>query len=211
MKDAALYSKPLVEPSQERAKETYRSLLQAAQEILGEEGFEALNSNAIVERAGLTPPAFYRYFENKHSILAVLGRQLMNAQNAVVGELLSRADGTASHAFEETCSLLKKTLETTETFKGGYALMVSLRAIPALREIRLSSHNYVATLMTERYIEINPDVARDDAYDRCRLANEIGYACVEMLLETAECDRDRVIARTAKAIGAVLAPGSVSR
>ncbi len=206
MKDTASDFKPLVEPSQKRAKATYRSLLQAAQRILGEEGYEALNSNAIAERAGLTPPAFYRYFENKHSILAVLGHQLMDAQNAVVEDLLARGADIGAPSLEETAALLRRTLEVTETFEGGYALMVSLRAIPALSEIRLSSHSHVATLTTGRYLELNPSVARNEAYDRCRLASEIGYACVEMLLETEECDRERVIGRTAEAIRAVLRP-----
>lgn len=204
MKNSALYTTPLVEPTQKRAKETYRSLLRAAQEIIAGEGFEALNSNAIVERAGLTPPAFYRYFENKHSILAVLGRQLMDAQNAIVEELLSHDGWTGRNALDETRTLLRETLKATETFKGGYALMVSLRAIPALREIRLSSHTHVATQMTDRYLELNPGTDRGEVYDRFRLTSELGYACVEMLLETDECDRDRIIDRTAIAITSVL-------
>jgi AcrR family transcriptional regulator len=206
MKSSAIYTTPLVEPTQKRAKETYRSLLRAAQEIIAEDGFEALNSNAIVDRAGLTPPAFYRYFENKHSILAVLGRQLMDAQNAIVGELLSRDGWTGKRALEETRSLVRGTLKVTEGFKGGYALMVSLRAIPALREIRLSSHSHVAAQMTERYLEIDRNADRAEIYDRFRLASEIGYASVEMLLETDECDRERIIGRTAEAIRAVLTP-----
>ncbi len=204
MKNSALYTAPLVEPTQKRAKETYRSLLRAAQEIIAGEGFEALNSNAIVERAGLTPPAFYRYFENKHGILAVLGRQLMDAQNAAVEDLLSHEGWAGRNALEETRSLLRETLKATETFKGGYALMVSLRAIPDLREIRLSSHTHVATQMTGRYLALNPDADRGDVYDRFRLASEIGYACVEMLLETDECNRDRIIDRAAEAITSLL-------
>lgn len=204
MKNSALYTAPLVEPTQKRAKETYRSLLRAAQEIIAGEGFEALNSNAIVERAGLTPPAFYRYFENKHGILAVLGRQLMDAQNAAVEDLLSHEGWAGRNALEETRSLLRETLKATETFKGGYALMVSLRAIPDLREIRLSSHTHVATQMTGGYLALNPDADRGDVYDRFRLASEIGYACVEMLLETDECNRDRIIDRAAEAITSLL-------
>jgi len=204
MKNSALYTAPLVEPTQKRAKETYRSLLRAAQEIIAGEGFEALNSNAIVERAGLTPPAFYRYFENKHGILAVLGRQLMDAQNAAVEDLLSHEGWAGRNALEETRSLLRETLKATETFKGGYALMVSLRAIPDLREIRLSSHTHVATQMTGRYLALNPDADHGDVYDRFRLASEIGYACVEMLLETDECNRDRIIDRAAEAITSLL-------
>ena len=202
----SLQEKPVVEPRQRRAKATYRSLLAAAQQILSEAGLEALNSNAIVERAGLTAPTFYRYFEDKHAILAVLGRELMEAQNAALGESPVDMSEEPGAQLVRTRELLRRTLEITETFEGGYALIVSLRAIPSLRPIRLSSHAYVAGFLTDRVLEAFPDIARDDAYDRCRLAVELGYASVEMLLETAECDRERVIDRAARAIRAVIAP-----
>lgn len=203
----AVPEKPVVEPRQSRSKATYRSLLLAARKILAEEGLEGLNSNAIVERAGLTAPAFYRYFEGKHAILATLGKELMDAQNTVLetalGGVVAELPGTL---VEQTSALLWRTLKVTESFEGGYALMVSLRAIPDLRDIRLESHSHVARIMTGKYLEAYPDIVREDAYDRCRLANEIGYACVEMLLETDECDRERVVRRTAEAIRAVLRP-----
>ncbi|MAB12471.1 TetR/AcrR family transcriptional regulator [Parvibaculum sp.] len=202
----SLQEKPVVEPRQRRAKATYRSLLAAAQQILSEAGLEALNSNAIVERAGLTAPTFYRYFEDKHAILAVLGRELMEAQNAALGESSVDMSEEPGAQLVRTRELLRRTLEITETFEGGYALIVSLRAIPSLRPIRLSSHAYVAGFLTDRVLEAFPDIARDDAYDRCRLAVELGYASVEMLLETAECDRERVIDRAARAVRAVIAP-----
>ena len=198
--------KPVVEPRQKRAKATYRGLLAAAQKILNEQGLEALNSNAIVELAGLTAPTFYRYFEDKHAILAVLGRELMDTQNAILETASTDILEGPEELTARTKALLWQTLEITEAFEGGYALMVSLRAIPSLRPIRLSSHTHVARFLTGRYLELYPDAASDDAYDRCRLAVEIGYASIEMLLETSECDRERVIGRTADAIHAVLFP-----
>ena len=64
-------------PRQARAKETYERLLDAAQDILVEQGFEAVTSNTIVERVGMTPPAFYRYFPNKQAVFVELGQRLM--------------------------------------------------------------------------------------------------------------------------------------
>ncbi|NIJ41898.1 AcrR family transcriptional regulator [Parvibaculum indicum] len=202
----SLSERPVVEPRQRRAKATYRSLLGAAQQILAEEGLEALNSNAIVERAGLTAPTFYRYFEDKHAILAVLGRELMEAQNAALETAAADMPEAPGELARLSRDLLRRTLEITETFEGGYALMVSLRAIPSLRPIRLASHAYVAEILTGRFLEAFPEVPRADAYDRCRLSVEIGYAAVEMLLETAECDRERVLERTAEAVRAAIEP-----
>ena len=204
MKTGSTSEKPVVEPRQKRAKQTYRSLLAAAQKILDEDGIEALNSNAIVEHAGLTAPAFYRYFEDKYAILAALGRNLMAAQNAVLETALDEGIGNPDTRIDQTKALLLRTLEVTEAFEGGYALMVSLRAIPTLRVIRLESHDHVARLMADQYFEANRDIRYDDAYGRCRLATELGYACIEMLLESDECERELAVVQTAKAIDAVL-------
>ncbi len=178
----------------------YGSLLLAAQLILSEEGIEALNSNAIVERAGASTPSFYRYFKNKHAILAVLGGQLMERQNDVVRELVSSWNGEGANFVNQVTTLLRKTLEVTESFQGGYALTMALRAIPELRSIRLDSHKRISNMLVKQAMELNPQLSRKEAYDRCRLANEMGYACVELLLETDECNRERIIGLTAKAI-----------
>ena len=65
-------------------KKTIDRLLEAAQDILIESGVEALNSNAIVLRAGVTPPTFYHYFSNNHALLEELGVRMMQEQSEVI-------------------------------------------------------------------------------------------------------------------------------
>ena len=84
-------------PTQPRAKKTYESLLRAAQEILSASGYDGLTSNSIVAHAGLTPPAFYRYFGDKHMLLHVLAQRLLDAQNASV--VADEAAANAEHDF----------------------------------------------------------------------------------------------------------------
>src|ERR1700761_3371346 len=70
-KDPPLSGKPL---------ETYEKLIRAAGELLGEVGFEKLTTNAICAKAGLTPPALYRYFKDKYEVLEALARKLLQNQ-----------------------------------------------------------------------------------------------------------------------------------
>ena len=49
-------------PKQRRAQETYERLLDVAGALLGEVGIERVSTNLIAARAGVTPPALYRYF-----------------------------------------------------------------------------------------------------------------------------------------------------
>ena len=49
-------------PQQDRARQTRERLLDVAGELLAEVGIERISTNMIAARAGLTPPALYRYF-----------------------------------------------------------------------------------------------------------------------------------------------------
>src|ERR1044071_5135697 len=71
-------------PKQERALQTRERLLDVAGELLGEVGIERISTNLICARAGMTPPALYRYFKDKYAVLEALGTRLMDRQNAVL-------------------------------------------------------------------------------------------------------------------------------
>ena len=60
-------------PRQGRAQETFERILAITADLLSEVGIERLSTNLICERAGLTPPALYRYFPNKYAVLHALG------------------------------------------------------------------------------------------------------------------------------------------
>src|SRR5580658_2946195 len=79
-----------IAPQQERAVQTRDHLLDVAGELLGEVGIENISTNMICARAGMTPPALYRYFKDKHAVLETLGQRLMDRQNALLFAWLDR-------------------------------------------------------------------------------------------------------------------------
>ncbi|MFN3913122.1 TetR/AcrR family transcriptional regulator [Hyphomonas sp.] len=189
-------------PLQARAQETCERLLAAGQVVLERGGLEAFNSNAVAAEAGVTPPSFYRYFKNKHVMLAELGRRLMTAQNAIIEE---RGAGTGSGEAlteRELGRILAETLAVTRRFRGGRAVISALRAIPELAPVRLESHAHVAGLIA-RQIQGRGRV-KGETYERARLAVELGYAAIEMLLEVPELDTRRVLAAAARALAGSL-------
>jgi len=194
---------PVTAPRQARAQVTYERLIVAAQVILERGGLEAVNSNAVAAEAGATPPSFYRYFRNKHDLLAELGRRLMTAQNQIVErrfEAVSRPRPLDTETLER---VLIDTLTVTRNFQGGRAIISSLRALPELSPIRLESHARVARLIAAQ--SGSTGRARADAYARARLAVELGYAAIEMLLEVPGLDARRVLRSTARAVETCLA------
>ena len=190
-------------PKQTRGQKTLEKLLACAQDILVEGGFEALNSNAIVQKAGMTPPAFYRYFKNKHDVLRILCERLMTLQN----DALDNEDGWAQLASGDLAGsafdTLKKTLDVTQGFKGGPVLLQLLRAIPELKPIRLESHSFVAGVMADHMYEGSSEAVRSEYVTRSRISVELGYSIIEMLFETDLKDHDVVLKRTAAAMAAL--------
>lgn len=192
-----------VVPTQARAKATYEKILKAAQEILAEDGLEALNSNAIVERAEVSAPLFYRYFADKYDLLEVLGTRLTDAQNqpAVTGFKVIVTGETLEN---EIYRLLTETLKVTEAFEGALAILVSLRAIPSLATIRLDASLEISKDGAKQIKHLYPDLSQSEAIRRTRLTNDMAYAFIEMLMEVPDMPRRRTLRDCARAICAIL-------
>jgi AcrR family transcriptional regulator len=75
-------------PTQARARETIAAILEAAAQILERGGREALGTNRIAERAGVSIGSLYQYFADKDAILLALARrELGKGQDVVLAAL----------------------------------------------------------------------------------------------------------------------------
>lgn len=64
-------------PSGERGQRRRDLILDTAADLLAEVGAEAINTNALADRAGISVGSVYQYFSNKEAILAALGERYM--------------------------------------------------------------------------------------------------------------------------------------
>jgi len=189
--DLAAPSRPM--PRQERSQQTYDLLLRVAGELLAEVGMDAISTNMICARAGVTPPALYRYFDDKYAVLEALGRRLMARQNIVLEQWIARhetggVDALSAHVVD----LLRDTAAVTASEPGAVWILRALHASPRLVHIRVESHRYVTDRLVEAYARHVPDIDRDELWQRLRLSVEIGFAVDEMLQE-----EDRIPSETA--------------
>lgn len=68
-------------PRQKRATVTFEAIVEAAAHILRDEGPEALTTNAIAARAGVSIGSLYQYFPNKQAIVrALIAREFRLAE-----------------------------------------------------------------------------------------------------------------------------------
>lgn len=178
---------PKVQPVQQRAADTIERILDAAAKTLSDVGIERLSTNLVCERAGLTPPALYRYFPNKYALLSELGQRLMQRQNECVGRWMTEevfAGGVP--ALERALEgLLLETFEVTRRTEGGIWIMRALRAVPALQEVRLTSHAVVTEEQARLLTRALPNADKTELRLASRVVVELLYATVEMLFDEA--------------------------
>jgi AcrR family transcriptional regulator len=188
-------------PVQARAQATRELLLETTAELLGEVGVERLSSNLICARAGLTPPAFYRYFKDKYAAIEELGAGLMEAQNAAMARLL--AAGGASEA--DLKALIIETIAVTKAFPGGPWVLRVLRAVPALQHIRLESHQRVAEAIAAAAMPARPSRAvRGRVALQARLLVDMGYAAIELAFDAPELDEGALAGAAARGLSGLL-------
>jgi AcrR family transcriptional regulator len=181
---------PKVLPRQGRGQETYERILGVTADLLGEVGIERLSTNLVCERAGLTPPALYRYFPNKYALLHTLGERLMQVQNSLLEAWATPATLGLPQAELElrVMDLFIDTLKLTESAPGGVWITRALRAVPALQQVRIESHRHVTGLIEAAFMQARPEIDRGQVRVFARLAVETAYATQEMLFDDPELD-----------------------
>lgn len=185
-------------PAQARSAKTVEAILEAAAELLAEVGFEGLSTNLVCRRAGVSPPALYRYFGDKHAVLAALGERLMAAQNEA---LFHWAEQTSLVEDPQGAlqRLLEVTVAATEASPSGVWVLRALRASPALSKVRLASHAEVTTHLAA-WIGSQAEAEPSDVEPRLRVAVELGYAAVEMCFDPSGVPRELILAEASSMI-----------
>ncbi|ASG23511.1 TetR/AcrR family transcriptional regulator [Nitrospirillum viridazoti] len=172
-------------PTAGRALETYEKLVTAAGELLAEVGFERLTSNAVCARVQVTPPAFYRYFNDKYEVLEELAERLLKKQNDAFAVWLFRggAWGEPAHRVAALEAWFRTAADIVAKEPGGIWTIRALRALPNLAHIRLKSQRQFTDQMCELARRLWPQVPPDLLWYRLRIGAEFGYVIDELALE----------------------------
>jgi AcrR family transcriptional regulator len=173
------------QPAQQRAAETFERILEVTAQTLADVGIERLSTNLVCERAGLTPPALYRYFPNKYALLYELGQRLMQKQNELIPRWITPEvlTGSVEDLEQAIQGLLLDTHRVTQETVGGMWITRALRAVPALQKVRLESHEQVTQAQAELLGTVFPGADLDELRLAGRVAVEMVYAAVELLFD----------------------------
>lgn len=191
-------------PRQARSRATYERLLQAAGELLAEVGFQELSTNLICARAGVSPPALYRYMQDKYAVMEALAERLMTDQNAVLEHWLERhAAGGIRQMAQHVHELLRDTAEVTSRQPGALWILRSLRAIPQLAELRRASNALVTARLAQAYAPWMPELSAERLHRRVLISVEFGYAIGESVMECGPQEVEPLLAEAAKMLGSL--------
>lgn len=98
--------------TQQRARQTFEAILEAAAQVLTERGYAGGTTNHIAERAGVSIGSLYQYFPNKDAILVALVERHLEETERLLRPLFERAAG-AQNSLE---ALLRDFVETILAF-----------------------------------------------------------------------------------------------
>ena len=132
-------------------------LLDAAADILECDGLPQLNTNALAERAGVTPPTVYRNFNNKEEVMECLAKRFIEAER----QWLSGGDGSLDIEGDLEAivgALIERYWASAREHRGIVALRSAMRVWPSLRPIEEASLRSSTRLLADLLAPHLPDV-----------------------------------------------------
>lgn len=121
-------------PSQPRGERRVAELIDAAESVIAESGYELATMSAIAERAGASIGSLYQFFPNKASITQALRTEYGKQFDAMCAPLTGQAGALALTDF--VARLIHLTIHFVDTHPAFLALLDaprSTRTLPAIR------------------------------------------------------------------------------
>ena len=182
-------------PKQGRAVQTYERLLDVSGDLLAEVGIERISTNLICARAGMTPPALYRYFKDKYAVLDALGHRLLARRGDILTLWLAEVGPKGPQAMTDGLGdVLTATWQATLNEPGGIWILRALRAVPQLAHVRAEAYAEMTEIMATAFAASLNHPPRDDLWLRVRVALEFAFSADELLFEETRLPPEVIIA-----------------
>ena len=179
--------KPRKRPIQSRSRATYDAILDAAAQVLAEEGYPASTTNKIAERAGASIGSLYEYFPSKEAIFAALIERLDQTTAESVINNFASVDQLRPEQFLE--AVLRSRIEAALNYPELESLLRS--EIPASLFIEQAENTFQRFSEGMRmFANSYPQLIRVRHLDT---AIELGSIAVESVIRTlASSDPERL-------------------
>jgi len=146
-------------PKQSRSKITVEAILQATTHILLAGGAQALTTNHVAERAGVSIGSLYQYFPNKESLIAALIEQHVQQEVDCLSGVIDDWDGELNEGlFRELIqTFIQIHLDDIELTKLLHQQVNSLECREALRKATRYFEDVIASLLAKKFNKMDND------------------------------------------------------
>lgn len=149
-------------PTQRRSLDTFQLVLDTAALLLERHGFSAFTTNLLADEAGVSVRAVYRYFPNKHAVVAELAQQM----NRTWREAVEQAGDFADTSLEWSVlwdGYIERYVAAVRATPGARAVLSAMRDDPALRAVDdIANRRYIDGIHAALRVR-NPNLGDDEA------------------------------------------------
>ena len=172
-------------PSQDRSREKYDLILNAAKALIGDRGNDSVSMREIARLSGVAPSSIYQYFPDKNAIIvAIMGSYFSDVEKLILS-VTQQAD---------TVGQLAESLEFAvdrfyEMFLNEPALSTiwsGIQANTVLRDLDTADSIKNASLFADKLCELAPDTNKQRAFDASLLAIQMLGLTIRMTLTMKE-------------------------
>ncbi|ORM74702.1 TetR family transcriptional regulator [Pantoea wallisii] len=137
-------------PQQARSSELVSAILQAATQVLEQEGANRFTTARVAERAGVSIGSLYQYFPNKAAILFRLQREEWERTSDLLGSILRNAEETPRRRLHQlTLAFLHSECEEAAMRTALNDAAPLYRDAPEVQEARASGENVVSEFLQQ--------------------------------------------------------------
>lgn len=179
-------------PVQARSRERVERILDAAAQLLAEEGYNAVKTNAIAKRAGVSIGSVYQFFPNRFAIFNALADRYREKIADILRVHMSpeAAKQSWEEALEETMDLLAEMWRTDWAFHSVWL------AIQNTAELRDASEHYRDALIADQLAgflrQLMPQATRAEILSVGRVMLETSNLLLDLSMRNGP-DQDELI------------------
>jgi AcrR family transcriptional regulator len=143
-------------PRQARSRATWEVIVEAAAQVLERRGLAGFNTNAIAERAGVSVGSVYRYFPDKHAILAAVARQAFAPEEGARRKVLLEALITMVEAVGRLGDRGRPPMGATQRIEGRIQATQPRRRVKARSDALERAARWLGDLLVWQVLEPIP-------------------------------------------------------
>lgn len=150
-------------PQQARGRAKYEHVLDVTESLLVDEGYDAINTNAIAAAAGISIGSLYHYFPDKAAVLTALAERFYERYM-----VLMAAYHESLNSSVPIRDYVEGLLGTLETFAEqnpalGPSFVVASLAVTEIDDLDRDYHRKIIEMLADHYRKVKPALGSEAA------------------------------------------------